>query len=306
LPLRSAPVPAVRLVTNPLVPRLKNKLYLFNLALPSMWVSGLVVALLFHTTRIRRSDGECLIGLSTTVLGTLMGIEIFLNTYYTSLFVIPLLRGKWTNPRLKRLAIHSALAAVLTVSSSLANLAVFASHHGVELSWVCLATCTLDTVWCAVVLCALTGKRDDDHASDVGSRSQTGATTAALWRRTVDGPKSLGADGLPLRSHASHNVADDQPGAGWGGFGQYELSEAGARARAAGRGSNATEQLCFAAGGEGKVAGRAWKSPSLKDEGSEEEVEEEGKEVEVEVEEEEGTAEPRVGFAVMLDKGDAR
>lgn len=85
---------------------------------------------------------------------------------YTSNFAVPLFRGKWKNPALRRLAIRSALVALLGMASSATNLIIYASHNGHELSWVCLFSCTIDTVFCAAVLCVLTGRKDGDREGE--------------------------------------------------------------------------------------------------------------------------------------------
>lgn len=310
-----------RLVTSPLVPRLKNKLYLFNFGLSTLWFAALVLMLVFRESTIRAPDGECLISMGSGPAGAMIGIDAFLNIYYTSLFALPLFRGKWKNPKLKQLAVKSALAAVLTVSSSVANLGLLAAHHGTELSWVCLSTCTLDTVWCAVVLCALTGRHDDDQASDVAP-TQRDIHTSFLWRRTADaGPSAVAGTGagnggrksssqgsnLSPFSHGSaphsNGVGLDSATAGWGTFGRIELGEgnvlgggagAGVVVGAGRRGSAAPEEMCLGAVNERKVVDGAWKAASPKEEELELQEEEEGSGGEVS--EVEG---PRVGFAVL-------
>ena len=277
---------------------MRNKFYLFNLALPCIWVAALVLALLFNTSRIRGGDGECLIGLDRGVLGTMIGIEVLLNTYYTALFVVPLMRGKYSNPRIKRLASHSALAAVLTVTSSVANMVVFILHHGVELSWACLAMCTLDTVWCAVVLCVLTSKRDDEEATEAGT-SRTGGTTGSMaWRKTGE-RSGVSVDHGAVRSHLGVEVPplarQSSYGRSDGDDGKYIVPRGASDGR---RGSVAPEDMCLDAIENGEVGSGRWVRPSTSKERA---SEEEGQGDKRGGAEEDGEG-PRVEFAPTLGK----
>ena len=267
-----------------------------------MWFAALVLMLVFRESSIRSPDGECLISMGAGPAGAMIGIDAFLNIYYTSLFAVPLFRGRWKSPKLKQLAVKSALAAVLTVSSSVANLGLLAAHHGTELSWVCLSTCTLDTVWCAVVLCALTGKKDDDEASDAAP-SAGDLHTSFLWRRTADGGARKSASGqgsgsnpfspqlADIHSGTTSNspraAHDNTPLAAWGTFGRIELGEGNALGSGR-RGSVAPDEMCLGAVNERKVVGGTWKEPSPKQDVSEEEKEEDT-----------AAAAPRVEFAVL-------
>lgn len=270
-----------------------------------LWVFGLVLALVWPGSDIRPADNECLIILRPGVLGTFIGIDLFLNAYYTALFAVPLLRGRWKNPRLKRLAVKSALAAVLTVSSSVINLGIYAGHHGRELSWVCLSACTLDTVWCAGVLCALTGKREDEQVADAGARSErpsvcranSGASAYKFGSMKSANPFALQGGG------AAHLTVDgDGEGvAGWGSFGRIELAEGSVGGNGnCRRGSAAPDEMCLGAMNERKVVDGAWKAPSpLQVEDSDDE-----KEKEDNVEGGPVLAVAKVGFVLTLDKRD--
>lgn len=298
--LTPSPLPAARLVNAPLLPRLRDRLYLFNIGLSSIWIVGLTVMLVFKAGGIRSSDGECLIALRGGNAGTVIAIDASLNIYYTSLFVVPLMRGKFHSPRLKQLAIKSALAAVLCVSSSVINLGLFVGHHGSELSWVCLSTCTLDTVWCAAVLCVLTGKRDDaDTTQAVTMADARDDSASRSKRRSAEIPwiasrqPNLLASGFGAAS-GFLGASDDAPSvAVWGSFGRIELGEGASLAPNGGgvrRGSFAPDEMCLGAVNERKVVDAAWRVPSPKDESTDEE-EDEGKAS--------GQPSPKVGFVVL-------
>ena len=294
-----------RLVSTPVVPRRQDTLYIFNFLLSTLWFAALALMLIFRISRIREPDGECLITMGTGPASAMIGIDAFLNSYYTSLFAVPLLKGKWKNPRLKQLAVKSALAAVLTVASSVANLGLLAAHRGTELSWVCLSTCTLDTVWCAVVLTALTGRHDDDSALEAAP-SAGDLRTSFFWRRgpTADAPKStksasrgsnpFGPALLSLPSSARGLEA--APLEEWGAFGRDELGDglgAGSGTGSGRRGSFAPDEMCLGAVNERKIVDGAWNAPSAKagDDGARDEDEGDS---------DEGDGQrPTVGFAVL-------
>lgn len=177
-------VERARLVTAPLVPRLKNKLYLFNVALSSLWIVILGIVLAKEHGTIR-PDYECRIGMGAGPVAGIITVNAFLELWYTSLFALPLYRGEWANPLLKRLAIRSCVAALLSVSSTTINGAFLFWHNGHELSWVCTTTCSLETFWCSIVLYALTGKKDD-RAPETPKTSVGGSGGAPLTSAEKD------------------------------------------------------------------------------------------------------------------------
>lgn len=305
-----------RLVLSPAIPRLHDRLYLFNLALSLIWFAALILILVVRSSRLRASDNECLVSMGRGPAIGVIAIDAFLNIYYTSLFAVPLLRGRWKNPKLRQLAIKSALAAVLTVSSSVANLGVMAAHGGTELSWVCLSTCTLDTVWCAMVLCGLTSHRDDADAAaataSVGPAATFGLSlNDPVWRAATlaqdddkldkDQPPSTPWEGhsplhpgTPFGSPPGEHAA---PLASWGSFGRLgpaDEEEVGVESggRTERRLSTAPEEMCLGAVNERKCVDGAWRARSPRnEEGWEAGGKFEGK---------------RVGFAEMLGDGTGR
>lgn len=227
--------------------------------------------LAFRLSTLRPTDNACLITLRHGHTATIIAIDAFLSTYYTTLFVRPLLKGRWQDPRLRRLAVRSALAAGLTVGGAVVNLGVFAGHGGSELSWVCLTTCTLDTLWCAVVLCALTGKRYENPApadpfEHAPSAPPTSPTSHPAWF----------ARPAFVTPHFSNKPTHASPApalVGWGSFGciepvlggQHEphgtasFAAAGAGGR---RGSPAPSEMCLGAVNERKCVDGAWRAPT--------------------------------------------
>lgn len=146
--------------------------------------------------------------------------DVVLTCYLTCLFAWPLFRGVWKNAALRALAVRSILAALLTLASSVSNLSVLNFHHGSELGWVCLATCTLDTAWCAFVLVLLTSKRERGEMRPTASTVDRVTTQAAT---TVAGPEVRVGTRLKDAAHKLGRTISrsasrtDQDGSGCGG-----------------------------------------------------------------------------------------
>lgn len=80
----------------------------------------------------------------SSAFGTL-GVEVFLNLYLGLLIAVPLFRGSYKDPRIKRLAVKSLASIFVVLASSSANLSAFSILGGHELGWLCLTLCTIDT-----------------------------------------------------------------------------------------------------------------------------------------------------------------
>lgn len=73
-------VERARLVTAPLIPRRKNKLYLFNMGLSSLW--GVILAIMIYSKHaVIREDHQCRIGMGAGPVAGVMGINAFLELY---------------------------------------------------------------------------------------------------------------------------------------------------------------------------------------------------------------------------------
>lgn len=172
-------VERARLKRTPTLARGKDRLYLFNLSLVLL-TTGCLGAYSLSTERGShhiREDGACDMSMNERSLVGAIVVNAGLELYFTSLFAVPLYSGKWLDGRLRRLALRTVIAAVLTTASSIANLSALLSHGSHELAWVCMATCSLDTVFSAVVLASLTGNRDADESRPITLGARSAAAT---------------------------------------------------------------------------------------------------------------------------------
>lgn len=160
----------------PILPRLKSKLYMFNMCLSSLWMVPAISWIVLRRAHIR-PDGQCSIDIAGAgpMLGLIVGLDVCLNGYYTSLFAWPLLRGDWHNPQLRRLAVKTCIASALCMVGTGVNIAVYAAEGGVELAQVMMTTCALDTTWCAFVICILTKNRDSSATTNSNTNTGSGS-----------------------------------------------------------------------------------------------------------------------------------
>ena len=75
-----------------------------------------------------------------------VSVDLAVDCFLSFLFIIPLWRGDFKSPQLRRVAVRSLIAASISMASSVTNLGLFSGLHGRELSFICLTACTLDTV----------------------------------------------------------------------------------------------------------------------------------------------------------------
>lgn len=84
-----------------------------------------------------------------------IAVDLFTDLYLGLLFIVPLFRGTWHSSRLRGIAVRSSVASVISMCSTVTNLSLWIGMHGSEISWMCLAICTLDTVVNATALFAV-------------------------------------------------------------------------------------------------------------------------------------------------------
>lgn len=73
--------------------RWKNKIYLSNCVLLGLWLGVFVWLVIPHHTAIR-PDGQCRFFVAPGASGAAGGLELFLNTYLSLLFAVPLYKGR--------------------------------------------------------------------------------------------------------------------------------------------------------------------------------------------------------------------
>ncbi|KAE9380242.1 hypothetical protein N431DRAFT_361713 [Stipitochalara longipes BDJ] len=156
-------------------PRLKDKLYLFN-SFGMLIPYCVVIALNFYFRFAIYEKGTCRIGMKRVAMIPLIGFDILVNVYLTSLFLIPL-RGKAPSPlysykndrnsQARTVALRTFIGSCCTLTSSVVNLTFVMVLNG-EPGWICLMCCNVDIFFSVLVLHWITSK---DNASTVSSQN---------------------------------------------------------------------------------------------------------------------------------------
>ncbi|KAH8653848.1 hypothetical protein BX600DRAFT_471761 [Xylariales sp. PMI_506] len=156
--------------------RLKSKLYLFNIGILVAFGGFCIVGLIYRVTTVK--DGTCYIGVTKSVLLGFVAVEFLLNTYFTILFLINLLKlygwkiqhkngampvrstdvGPNANSmHLRKCLIRTAIGSFITSLSTVTNLSTLMALNG-EPAWLCLLLCEVDTLFYISVMHWITSK----------------------------------------------------------------------------------------------------------------------------------------------------
>jgi len=151
--------------------RMRNKLYLFN-SFGMLIPYCVVIALNFYFRfAIRNNDGTCRIGMKRIAMIPLIGFDILVNVYLTSLFLIPLrsLYSYKNNPnsQTRTVALRTFIGSCCTLISSVVNLTMVMALNG-EPAWICLMCCNVDILFSVLVLHWISSK---DNASTLSPTS---------------------------------------------------------------------------------------------------------------------------------------
>ncbi|ORY75985.1 hypothetical protein BCR35DRAFT_306050 [Leucosporidium creatinivorum] len=191
--------------------RHKNKIYLFNCILIAAWAGIFAWLVAQQKTEIRPSDGECrfFIAPGASAAGGILDVVII--SYLSLLFAIPLYRGRWVNAEIRRLAVKSLCAAVISMASSTTNLMIIAfTGHGFQLSWLCFVICTTDCLINATVLFLITSS--DSSTSSNPSRPLTDPSLAHPSQQTSSRRRSVGPISMTVEAFTiSELLEDDEP-----------------------------------------------------------------------------------------------
>ncbi|KAG8726636.1 hypothetical protein FRC11_014766 [Ceratobasidium sp. 423] len=68
------------------------------------------------------------------------------------MFLWPLFRSRLSNPKIRKMAMRTLVAAFAALTTSTINIAVLTIMHGQQLGWVCLGSCGTDVTVNALVL----------------------------------------------------------------------------------------------------------------------------------------------------------
>ncbi|KAG9077062.1 hypothetical protein FS749_011105 [Ceratobasidium sp. UAMH 11750] len=91
------------------------------------------------------------------------------------MFLWPLFRSRLVNPRIRKLAMRTLVAAGAALTTSTINIAVLTIMHGQQLGWVCLGSCGTDVMMNALVLFWVT----DSASSSIENTPATGGAAGA-------------------------------------------------------------------------------------------------------------------------------
>ncbi|KAF7337150.1 hypothetical protein MVEN_02153000 [Mycena venus] len=137
---------------NGVRPRLKSPVYLICMGTVALYIAVILAMFFGRIAEFRSGDGACVIGLKPTASLPLLAYDLYINALLTSLFLWPLLRVKFANPRLKRVATRTLVASIAALTTSTVNITVLTILHGRELGWLCLGSCGIDVVFNAAAL----------------------------------------------------------------------------------------------------------------------------------------------------------
>ncbi|KZT20900.1 hypothetical protein NEOLEDRAFT_1074647 [Neolentinus lepideus HHB14362 ss-1] len=131
--------------------RMKSPVYIGCLVMLSLYTVVVIIMVLGRVSFFR-DDGACSIGLHPYASGTLVAYDLFINLVLNGLFLWPLLRSRFMNPTIKKVATRTLCASVVALTTSTVNMLVLTLMHGRQLGWVCLGSCGTDVVFNAIVL----------------------------------------------------------------------------------------------------------------------------------------------------------
>jgi len=136
-------------------------------------------------------EGICFIGLKFIASAPLLAYDLFITLLLTTLFIWPLLRKRFCNNTIRRLAVRTLISAFIALATSCVNVLVLITMHGRQLGWVCLGSCSADVVVNALALFWVTDSISERSAA--GPRSGTGTMDHPVYEMSSGGShKAIG------------------------------------------------------------------------------------------------------------------
>lgn len=131
--------------------RLESPVYLICITCVSFYC--IIITFLFAGPRHEfNDDGICVTGLKRISSIPLLVYDLYINVFLTSMFLYPLVTSKLTSSGLRRLAIRTFIAALVSLTTSTVNVVVLMLLGGKELGWVNLGACGADIIVNAVAI----------------------------------------------------------------------------------------------------------------------------------------------------------
>lgn len=143
----------VHIVWSPLpgTKRFHSRIYIVCFATLCVYFV-VILLMIFGRIHYFREDGTCVVGLRHLSSYPLLIFDLFINIFLTGLFVWPLLKSRFLNPSLRRVASRTLIGAAAALTSSTTNIAILGTLHGEELGWICLGSCGADVIFNALAL----------------------------------------------------------------------------------------------------------------------------------------------------------
>ncbi|CAE6528744.1 unnamed protein product [Rhizoctonia solani] len=149
-------------------PRLHSKVY-WGCLLTLAPYGVIVILMIIGRVAYFRDNRSCVIGLRNYASLSLLIYDLYINIFLTGMFLWPLFRSRLSNPKLKRMAMRTLVAAFAALTTSTINITVLTIMQGQQLGWVCLGSCGTDVMVNALVLFWVT-----DNISQTGSENAPG------------------------------------------------------------------------------------------------------------------------------------
>ncbi|KAJ1305484.1 hypothetical protein OPQ81_000491 [Rhizoctonia solani] len=161
-------------------PRLRSKIY-WGCLITMMPYAVIVIMMLIGRVAYFRDDRSCIIGLRTYASLSLLIYDLYINIFLTGMFLWPLFRSRLSNPKIKKMAMRTLVAAFAALTTSTVNIAILTIMHGQQLGWVCLGSCGTDVMANALVLFWVTDSVSPNSSQHTpGTHCQTAAAGAPI------------------------------------------------------------------------------------------------------------------------------
>lgn len=173
------------------LPRLKDKLYLFNFfGMICPYIGVFILNFIFRFAYVD-DNGICIVGMKRVAMIPLLSFEVLVNVYLTLLFVLPILNTyshrRDVNAALRAVALRTFIGSCATLTSSVVNITVLMVIEG-EPGWICMMCCNADILFSVLVLHWVSSP--DSSSSNI----RTGTPSRALPFPAHD-PSDLPFDG---------------------------------------------------------------------------------------------------------------
>ncbi|KAF9792594.1 hypothetical protein BJ322DRAFT_59391 [Thelephora terrestris] len=167
---------------TPTTPRSRSRVYVVCMALLTLYLG--VAGVMFYGNISAIREGICYIGLKFVASAPLLAYDLFITLLLTTLFLWPLLRGRFRNNTIKRLAVRTLISSFIALATSCVNVLVLIMMHGRQLGWVCLGSCSADVVVNALALFWVTDSISERSAA--GPRSGAGTLDHPVYEMSSE------------------------------------------------------------------------------------------------------------------------